>query len=155
MGALVRRLSLRAVVIGNMVDILATILFSLPLAFYVLLGLRVAQVPSEDVRAAFEASFRPGTPLYFCQLAIGWGCSILGGYIASRIAKCKELTTGALSSLLCMSFGIYTLATGSGLSPLYIGVLLVLASPLLGASGGYLYRVQCRYLRVAARKDPA
>ena len=52
------------------------------------------------------------TTLHSIQLALGLACSILGGYVAARIAKNGEVLNGALSSFLCILLGIYSAASG-------------------------------------------
>lgn len=45
------------------------------------------------------------------QLLLGALCSVLGGYVAARLAARSELVNGALSAFLCIAFGLYALAT--------------------------------------------
>ncbi len=79
--------------------------------------------------------------LYASQLAIGFACSILGGYVAARLAGREELLNGALSSWLCISFGVYGFFAGSAHDyPLEIGGFI--ASPAAGLLGGYLRQKQ-------------
>jgi hypothetical protein len=53
-----------------------------------------------------------------------------------RIAKHDEVPNGALSSILCVGFGVYAVANGTG--HLWLHLLYLHLSPALGALGGYL-----------------
>jgi hypothetical protein len=133
---------IKGIVIGNLIDVAATIGFCFPLAMYAMLEIHAARIPQESLRSAFSALFHEGSRLYFGQLLIGLGCSVLGGYVAGRIAKCNELIAGILSSLLCVSLGLYTLASEGNSSAWYVALMLLVASPMSGALGGYLSRFQ-------------
>lgn len=78
--------------------------------------------------------------LYASQLFIGFARSILGGYVAARIAGREELLNGALS-WLCISFGVYGFFAGSAHdAALEIGGFI--ASPAAGLLGGYVRQKQ-------------
>jgi fructose-specific phosphotransferase system IIC component len=68
--------------------------------------------------------------LYASQLFIGLARSILGGYVAARIAGREELLNGTLSSWLCISFD----------PSVEIGAFI--ASPAAGLLGGYVRQKQ-------------
>ena len=76
--------------------------------------------------------------MHVAQILIGLACSALGGFVAARIAKHDELLNGALSSLLCLALSIYVVATGQDLSPRWVQMLLLPASPVMALLGGYL-----------------
>ena len=69
----------------------------------------------------------------------GVGFSIVGGYLAARIAGYNERLNGALSSFLCVAFTLFTI--GSISIWLIVGIV---GSPLLGLLGGYLRLWQTR-----------
>ena len=84
------------------------------------------------------AVLQPGSGFYVVGLLLGSACSVLGGYVAARIAKRDELLNGALSAVLCIAFGVYAWIKGIGdASPTTHAAFLAL-SPALGAFGGYL-----------------
>jgi hypothetical protein len=65
--------------------------------------------------------------------------SVLGGYVAARIAKRGHMWNGALSSYLCIGSSIYALGTGAGGTiPLWQHIAFLPLSPALGALGGYI-----------------
>jgi len=77
-------------------------------------------------------------PLYLTQIALGLACSVLGGYIAAVIAKRAGMLNGGLSSFLCVSLGIFSMASGKETHPFFIQLLILLASPACGVLGGFL-----------------
>ena len=69
---------------------------------------------------------------------LGALCSVLGGYVSARIAKHHEILNGALSSILCIGFGVYALFSGSAADQVGLHLVFLPLSPALGAFGGYL-----------------
>jgi putative membrane protein (TIGR04086 family) len=98
----------------------------------------MSHMPPEKVQAAVTAAMYASSAVYAAQVAIGMGCSVLGGYVAGRIAKHDQLLNGALSSFLCTAVGIYALSSGQDKHSRLVQALLFLASPALGLLGGYL-----------------
>jgi hypothetical protein len=52
------------------------------------------------------------------------------------------LLNGGLSSFLCVTLGIYTMASGKDSNALWVQILMLLASPALALIGGDLMRRQ-------------
>jgi hypothetical protein len=90
------------------------------------------------------AAMRANPLLYGLESLISLACSVLGGYVAARVAKHDELLNGLLASFLSVSLGVHSLATGNDSGPLLLPVLLLTASPLCSALGGHLRFVQVR-----------
>jgi hypothetical protein len=134
------KVSIKGMVIGGIVDVVSTVVLGLPFAMYAMSKVDVLHTPSSQVSAAMTSALHGSVPLYVGQLLIGLGCSVLGGYVAARIAKHDELLNGGLSSVLCIALGIYSIWTGKDSDPHWLQVLLFIASPLLGILGGDLMR---------------
>ena len=71
-------------------------------------------------------------------------CSLSGGYVATRLAQVRELTTGALSGLIAGLVMLLVAAVVSRLAPhtTLAPVLLILVWTVGGALGGWLTRVR-------------
>src|ERR1700721_3080925 len=104
------RISLLGVAIGNVVDIVATNIVALPVMIYVFHSSASAVPP--DSHAAAEILLASSTFRIWSSI-LGALCSVLGGYVAARIAKHDEVLNGALSSILCTGFGLYAVFGGS------------------------------------------
>ena len=128
------RISIKGVLIGGVVDIGTSVVFGSMYGIYAILKLGLAHASHEQAAKGLLQS----VPIYLGYLAIGFACSVLGGYIAGRIAKHDELLNGTLSSFLCLSLGIFTLFSGNDSHPFVVKILLEIASPTLGLFGGYL-----------------
>ena len=102
-----------------------------------------------QVQTAVTAAIRASPFLYGLQSVIGLACSVLGGYVAARVAKHDELLNGLLASSLPVVLGVYSLAADKDSGPLLLPVLLLIASPLCSGFGGHLRLVQIR-----GRADP-
>lgn len=135
-----RKVSVKGVLIGGIVDVGASVLLGLPFALYTILKLDLSQTPRDQVGATITAAIHADVPLYAGQLLVGLACSVLGGYVAAWLAKHDELLNGGLSSVLCVAGGIYVLATGKDSNPHWLQALLLVASPLLAILGGNLMR---------------
>jgi hypothetical protein len=90
------------------------------------------------------AAIRANPLLFGLQSLMGLVCSVLGGYVAARVANHDELLNGLLACLLPVALGIFSLATSKNSGPLFLQVLLLVASPLCSRLGGHLRLVQKR-----------
>jgi hypothetical protein len=134
------KVSVKGVLIGSVVDVVASVVLGLPFALYAMLKIDLSHAPNAEASAAVTTAIHANLPLYMAQLLVGLSCSVLGGYVAAWLAKHDELLNGGLSSVLCVALGIYTLATGRDSNPPWLQALLLVASPLLALFGGDLMR---------------
>jgi hypothetical protein len=132
------RVSVKGVLVGAVVDILATNIVMVPLLAVASVKLGVARLPKAEQTAAMMSALQPGSSYYVWALLLGSACSILGGYVAARIAKRSEVLNGALSAILCIAFGLYAFAKGIGGASPSTHVLFLVLSPVLGSLGGFL-----------------
>jgi hypothetical protein len=128
------RVSVKGVLIGAIVDVVSSGIVGLPLVVYVMMHVGITE------RSAVISLLRADSTLHSIQLTLGLACSILGGYVAARIAKHDEVLNGALSSFLCVLLGIYSAASSKVLELPAEHVLLFAASFGAAAFGGYLAR---------------
>jgi hypothetical protein len=140
-----KSVSIKGVLIGGIVDVASSFLLGLPFAIYVIIKVRRAHTPVDQIGAAVKAATFGSAPIYLAQLAVGMGCSVLGGYVAARLAKRHELLNGTLASILCVLLGIYAATSGKDPHPMLVQVLLVVISPALSLFGGYLRLRQKRH----------
>ena len=133
------RLSLKAIAVGGVVDIVATNIATLPVYVGILTSKGVIGATEAQTTRVIQSSLDTSPTLYTSMMLLGSLCSILGGWVAARIAKRDELLHGALSPFLCVGFGLYGWVRGSSpdVSTAEHLAFLVL-SPALGAFGGVL-----------------
>ena len=98
----INRISLKGVAIGNITDIVATYVVMLPLIISIAVS---SGLPPAEV-------LKGSTVFYVSYTILGGICSVLGGYVAARIAKHDELLNGALSAILCVGGGMYAVISG-------------------------------------------
>ena len=146
------KVSFRGVVVGGIVDVVASGLLGVPLVIYVMLKHDLLHSPpsSAAITSALHAS-----GLYGLQLAIGLSCSVLGGYIAASIAKHDELLNGLLSSFLCTALGAYSVFSGKASESPRTQTLLLIASPAFAFLGGYLRQRQKQIGRSSGVTGPS
>ena len=133
--------SIVGVLVGGVVDIVATNIFAIPVVMYVVF--RDHPVGS-DASQALARTISSDPSLVATMMVLGALASVLGGYTAAWIARRNHLLIGALSAYLCVASGIVSLAHGiPGVSLLqHLGGLVL--SPALGLLGGYLRSLQTR-----------
>ena len=89
-----RRVSIKGVLIGSVVDIVASLLSGILIAVFVVLISVLAHIQ----RRSLDQFGALAGVWFACGLVI----SALGGYIAARIARHDEVLNGALSASLCI-----------------------------------------------------
>ena len=136
--------SVVGVVVGGVTDIVATNLFVFPLMVYVAATRDLAGIPSGQVGPRMVAMIGESPGLQASGWFLGLCGTVLGGYVAARIARRAEVKHGALSAWLCMSLGVYGLIAQVGSAPLWQHALALVLSPTFGAFGGYLRTRQRR-----------
>ncbi|MGH9493708.1 MAG: hypothetical protein ACRD3B_01820 [Candidatus Sulfotelmatobacter sp.] len=136
------RVSIIAVVIGGVTDVVSSSLLALPVVFYVMVKNDLLRSPNGS--AAIASSIHSSAWLYGLQLTIGLGCSVLGGYVAAWIAKHDEPLNGLLSSFLCTAIGVYSILSGKDSQSVLVQILLLMAAPVFAFLGGYLRQTQKR-----------
>ena len=98
----------------------------------------LGQLPKEQLQGAVVAAIHGAPALYAAQLGIGFGCSMLGGFIAASIAKQGRLLNGVLASWLCVAVGVYSLLTGRGSESVPVHLALIAVTPLCYLVGAWL-----------------
>lgn len=133
-----RTLSYRAIAIGAIVDVAASMLGTLITVIYLVNRIVVAQGPAATHPGAPPIAPPPGTSL--ALLLIGLAGCVLGGYVAARIAKRDALLHGAASTFLVvlLTFG----AAFSKDANVPLQVVAIVLSPLFGLAGGAIARLQ-------------
>src|SRR4051812_46426132 len=105
-----KSVSWKAVAIGGLVDVASSIALGIPLAIYVASRLDLAHMAKEQVGPALRAALQGNIGFQLEELSVGLFCSVLGGYVAGRMANHDQPLHGALSSYLCVTMGIYAIA---------------------------------------------
>lgn len=128
------KFSVKAVVIGLLIDIGGTLGVGFLVGVFVGIYLIVKGVPPDRMEEAIYSSFG----FLLLSLIIGLFFTGLGGYIAAKIAKTAELkhafVVGLLSTLTGM---LYIVLSSNPGPPAYNIVALTLAIPI-AVLGGYL-----------------
>ena len=67
-----QKISIKAVLIGGVVDVLSTMVLALPLTFYVMSRLDITHIPQDRLGAALTAAMKGNPWIYGTQLALAW-----------------------------------------------------------------------------------
>ncbi|HEY9480123.1 MAG TPA: hypothetical protein VIP79_08525 [Gemmatimonadaceae bacterium] len=134
-----RKISIPGVLVGGVVDIIATNLLMIPVVFAAADMADLTSVAREQAAPIIMGALHAHPTLLLSAFLGGAAASVLGGYVAARIAKRSYLWNGALSAYLCVGSSIYALLTGHGGSiPLWQHIAFLPLSPALGALGGWI-----------------
>ena len=133
-----KRISIKAVIIGSITDIVVTNLFTFPLIIYVSVTHNLHSMPKDQISKALTQILHHDPVIYSIQVLLGAIASVLGGYVAGRIAKHDEILNGTLAAFLCVGSGLYALFFSStSMHPLHY-IFGFISSPVFCAFGGYL-----------------
>ncbi len=128
-----KKISIKAIILGNVADILGTNLTMIPLLVYIASIHGVSSLQMGQLNNILSTG-----SVHYTSLFLGGTMSIFGGYVAARVAKFKEYLHGALSALLCVLSGVFGIFHGDGAS-LFSHFFYLVLSPTLGILGAYFY----------------
>jgi hypothetical protein len=129
-----KRVSLLGIAVGGITQMLAANLLLLPLTYLVLASAATGSMSEGTLRHMIE---HPEILTITTGVLAGL-CSVFGGYVAGRAAKRDPVLNGALSALLTIAAGLYSMTHSGEAGHSWLPFVLVPLSPALGALGGYL-----------------
>lgn len=132
------KISLKGVVGGGVTDVVLSGLLGIPLSIYVIASSGLSQAPKDQLGIAVVRAIHSSAGLFAAQLLIGLSCSVIGGYVAARLAKQDEVLNGLLASWLCVGIGVYSLASGKSAEPLLLHLALIAVTPVCYWAGAFL-----------------
>ena len=140
-------LKIRPIIIGAVVDYVATYaVVTLYLIFvYMKEPLEKGGVPTEALQEALKEMLSSQQGL-LDLLIIGALCTVLGGYVAGRLARAEEIKHGALVGAVALIVGVLQTGMAGEASPVpywheLLGYLLAIPA---GALGGFLAQGRAR-----------
>src|SRR5262249_37403445 len=125
----VHKLSAKAIIIGGVVDVLSSMVLGGFLTAYVMARRGVHSTNSSALHTSVINAINQSWVLHGTQFLIGYGCSVLGGYVAAWLARQSHVLNGALASWLCVGIGIYSLVSPSAVQTPLFTVLSIVATP--------------------------
>ncbi len=134
------KLSLKAAIIGGIVDMLSTYLLVVIALFVFIVATGLVSAghqPPQGLSDMVVRSVQNG-PIHVLLICLGCLCSVFGGYVAARIAKHDELLNGAASAWLCVLVGLFGFASVQDGGQIVRHIASEVAAPLLGLFGGYI-----------------
>lgn len=120
------KIDLKAVLFGFLADTLITLLISIALVS----AMAAAGIREHDILERMKS-----TSGLMLTLVFGLGCTVLGGYIAGRVAQREEIKHGAIVAALGLLLGLFF--RESGLPLWYELASFVFIIPA-GMAGGHL-----------------
>ena len=106
------RISVWGVFVGGVVDVVATNAFNLVVILLWVLPSAFASSGIEAVALMAKAVIHDAR-LFWAAFAVGGLCSVLGGYVAARIAGRSAVLNGALAAWRCVGLGLWGAMTPS------------------------------------------
>jgi len=139
----IRQISVMAVVVSWIVDIVGTNVVALVFFLWAMLTRRVDPEAFTDQRKLMASP-----DVFVTLLVVGIAVSVLAGYVAARMAGRAPLLHGLLSSIGGIAAGLLTLEKTLESTPPALVLLGFVIAPITGLLGGY---VELRHARVRAQ----
>lgn len=133
-----KNISFKGIILGSITDIVASNICGIPAILYVFYFVHSSGVSSEKFAATALKVLNENQLFHAYYIVTGSLCSILGGYVAARIAKHDEILNAALASFLCVSAGMITILSKASPDPMWQQIVLLFLSSALSAFGGKL-----------------
>ena len=148
---IVRAFSWKGVFLGGITDVAATGIIRIPLAIIAVIGSNLTSLPLSTWGTAVVAVIEASPGLRITGWVLGAMCSVLGGYVAARIANRGELINGALSAYFWVGLRAYSIVASYSTTPRWQHLVAFVGSPVLGASGGYLWARRANRMLAATK----
>jgi len=129
-----KKLSFKGILLGALVDVGGSNIAGIFLVIYLVSHYHLYTLPSSQFSSHMQDAIMHDPVSFWFSLIIGGGFSVLGGYVAARIAKHNELLNGTLASFLCVIASVSAIGQATPLE-VFIGIV---GNPLLALGGGYL-----------------
>ncbi|MEW9701960.1 hypothetical protein [Paenibacillus sp. SI8] len=127
---IMKRISILAVVIGIVVDMLGTMITS---SIFTVIYVLTNHLDIYNIKALYNNNLY----ISLCMI-IGAIFSVLGGFVAARIAKQSKLMHSSIIGLACELLGIYTILFGKSILPTWYHVIGFIITIPLTLYGGFL-----------------
>jgi hypothetical protein len=124
-----RGINIKALVLGVLTDVGGSLIVGSALAVIISIILVAQGVPENKLDAHLQ-----GPIILVLSLIIGFGFTILGGFVAGRVSRKSEMMHGGIVGFIGLFFGLLFWAS----LPLWYNVLSLLAVVPLGMLGGRL-----------------
>ena len=132
--SLMKRLSLKAIVIGCLVDWLGTLAFGLAFAMGTGFMATLRGVSPKETELALTEWYHSIPGMVF-SILYGFGFTLLGGYVAARISKACNLLNSALVGTMAILLGLVFISE----TPKAVFFLSIFLSIPVSILGGYCY----------------
>ncbi len=98
--------NIKAILIGFMFDFVASTIFGVVLSFFMALVLAIKGYKDAELEKSL-ISLLDGTTYRILSLIVGLGFTMMGGYVAGRIARSGEYFHSGAVGLLNVLFGLF------------------------------------------------
>jgi len=147
-----KRIVLKGVLIGGIVDLALSSMVGVIHMNYIINSQHLYELyPKEEVIGKYLQILQNDPISMLVSLIIGSTFSILGGYIAAKIAKHDELLNGALTSIFCV---LLTIPSFSLFDPVIL-IFTIILSIVLSCFGGSLRKQEVEEMRKNKKMRPA
>jgi len=143
------KISLKGVIIRAVTDVVGSNIWGFGAGIYISWKYQLYSMPVAEQMTRMETLVVQDPVVATLNLLIGGGFTVLGGYIAARIAKHDELLNGTLASFLCVLFALLAIESTS---ILWV-IVSVVVNPILALLGGYLRAWQTRKQNIPAQSN--
>jgi hypothetical protein len=139
-----RGLSGAAIVLGGIVDVFLSSVLGVAVVFEAVYTRGLNRVPKEQLQGVITSLMHSDAKLYAAQMTIGFGCSVIGGFVAASIAKERRILNGVLACWLSVGIAIVSVIRRYDTISLAVHAALVAATPLCYLAGATIRQKMSR-----------
>jgi len=140
------RISIKAVAAGAAADVIGWIILASILFTYLAIGHGMSEARPEVAAPMINNIIHKSPLLFGIQTTIGLVCSIIGGYVAARIAGGDEVENAIATSLIFVVFRLYGLVA-DGEDEVWLNAFFTIITPFF-----YRLGAQARIRQLLKRK---
>jgi hypothetical protein len=140
-----RGISAKAVLLGALVDFGSSLAVGFVAGFIWVIALAAQGVPADEM----IDDPPDGLPVIIPSLVLGFGATVLGGYVAGRIAKQAEVLHGGIVGAIGIPLGFVSALVSPAELPLWFHIVSFVGIVPVGMTGGFLAK------RIHGTRPPA
>ena len=125
-----KSIRVKAILLGVLTDIVGSTVAGIVIGIGLGIALAAQHVPANEIAIRLH-----GASVLIPSLILGFGFTVLGGYVAGRVAKQSEILHGGIVGAIGILFNLFTISF-----PLWYNIVTIIGIVPFGIIGGLLAR---------------
>lgn len=125
-----KNIKVKAILLGVLTDVAGSTVTGIVIGIGLGIALAAQHVPTNEIAIRLH-----GASVLISSLILGFGFTVLGGYVAGRVAKQSEILHGGIVGAIGILFSLFTISY-----PLWYNIVAIIGIVPFGIIGGLLAR---------------